>query len=350
MGGTSFSRDDYAARSATRSSTAKSLGIDPVAATFAYDHSIKSGAIKAGVHASLKPQGANREARDSAAHPVSVPIVVILDTTGSMAEVPKLIQSKLPKLMGSFLDDKASGKAYLGDGYPAILIGAVDDYDAMLHYADDAMLRAEGALQVGQFESGIEIDDNLTNIWLTEQGGGTYSESYELALYFAARHTAHDHFDKRGRRGYLFLIGDEHSYASVRPAQVKAVFGDSIQSEIPLADMIAEAQERYHVFFVIPKMTNHYGDPELERYWAKQLGQQNVIKLNNPDKICECIVGAVALCEEFVGVDDLGADLGMDASLKNALVPLSRAGSGLGKFSAAGLAPVVGSSAGSERL
>ena len=67
-------------------------------------------------------------------------------------------------------------------------------------------------LQVGQFESDNRMDENLENMILEGGGGGQKTESYELALYFMARHTAIDCYAKRGRRGYLFVIGDEMAY------------------------------------------------------------------------------------------------------------------------------------------
>ncbi len=334
MGGSTYSSSDYSARSSRRASVARDKGIDLKASTFAHDHDIKTGKAAARVHASLSPMNARRESRDSAAHPVSVPIMVFLDTTGSMAQVPVMIQQRLSHLMGCFLDDKASGKKYLGEGYPAIMIGAVDDYDA---------LRGEGSLQAGQFESGIEIDDNLTNLWLTGRGGGTYEESYELALYFAAQRTEHDHWDKRKRKGYCFLIGDEHAYPSVRRGQVEGILGGSIQEDIPLKEIVRQAQARYHVFFVIPNMTQHYSDASLERYWVDLLGQQNVLKLEDPSKICELIAGAVAICEENVGIDAINSDLGT----MTALVRLSQ--SGVATRASEAL-PVVGKATPIERL
>lgn len=342
MGASSYSRDDYVVRSSLRATTAKTKGISHTAATFAYDHDIKTGASKPKVHPSLKPTNAMRECRDSATHPVSVPIGILMDTTGSMGRVPIMLQERLTRLMGCFLEDKASGKKYLGDGYPAIMIAAVDDFDAMRG--------PEGTLQVGQFESGIEIDDNLTNLWITSNGGGTYEESYELGLYFYARHTVHDHWEKRGKKGHLFIVGDEHAYRTVRKAQVAETIGDNIQADIPLAEVLAEVKERYHVFFIIPNMTNHYGDPQLEKDWVELLGQQNVLKLEDPSKICEMVAGAVAICEEYVGVDDLADDLHVGADFTKSLIPLSKVGAAVGKYSAAGLPEIAGTTAGVERL
>lgn len=297
MGKTRFSEDEYTSRAKTRAATGS--------ATFAYDDDIGKGRVAAKVHATLSPHGAFRESRDSETHPETLPIAVFCDTTGSMGKVPRIIQKALPKLMGTFVDDKLSGKKYLGEAYPAILIGGIDDFVAQRGYGGD------GALQVGQFESGIEIEDNLTNLWLTGNGGGTYEESYELALWFMAHRTAHDAMDKRGKKGYLFLIGDEHAYNTVKPEQIEKLIGVSTQG-ISLGDVIPEAQKLYHVFFVIPNLSQHYHDESLERYWVNLLGQQNVIKLEDPEKICDCIAGAVAISEGYVDLGDLKTD-GVDA-------------------------------------
>ena len=84
-------------------------------------------------------------------------------------------------------------------------------------------------LQVGQFESDNRMDDDLSRILLEGGGGGQKTESYELAMYFMARHTATDCYDKRGKRGYLFMIGDEMAYPRVKRAEVAAVIGDGLQ-------------------------------------------------------------------------------------------------------------------------
>lgn len=337
MGGSTYSSDDYAARVSYRASVG--------APVFKHHDAVSSGRAS-GVHPSLDPKGVKvRESRDSDAHPVTVPVAVIMDTTGSMAGVPPILEKALSKLMGTFLDDKASGKRYLGDGYPAVLVGAIDDYTCT---GDRG-----GTLQVGQFESGIEIDNDLENILLTAQGGGSYEESYELALYFFARHTAHDHWEKRGRKGYLFLIGDEHPYPYVSPEQVAGVIGDTLQARIAVRDVIAEVQERYHVFFIIPNMTSHYSDAKLRRDWSELGLGQNVLLLEEPEKVCELIAATVALCEENVGLDDLAADDLGDVS--RALVAVGAAvgsggGGALAKVSADTLPAVSGVAGEIERL
>lgn len=294
-------RSSYSSRISDRAATASVKNISIADATFDYNYKIKQGEAPPAVNEKLKPFKVDRESRDSNGER-KVPIGVIFDTTGSMASVPGILQQQLTKLFDLFITDKTSGKSYLGEGYPDILMGAVDDFAAM---------RGDGALQVGQFESGIEVDDDLTRVWLTGHGGATYEESYELAMYFLARHTSSDHWDKRKRKGYCFIIGDEHAYPQVSARQVREIIGDDITKDIPMADMIKELQQRFHVFFIIPNMTSHYDDKQLLKYWVNLLGQQNTLKLADPRKICEMIVGAVAVCEEYVGIDDVAGDLGI---------------------------------------
>lgn len=342
MGFSSYSSSDYAARSTTRAATAKTVGITPSAATFAYSHGISTGAIKATVHPSLSPKGAKvRESRDSAEHSVTFPIGITLDTTGSMAEVPEIIQRELSKLMGFFLEERASGKKYLGEAYPAIMISAVDDYP-----------RGEraGCLQVGQFESALEIDDNLTNLWLTGNGGGGEPrESYDLALYFAAKHTVHDHLEKRGQKGCWFIIGDEMAYSEVDRNQVREVINtDPLQDNISIKEIIAEASEKYDIFYIMPNMTSHYKEARIVDFWKALLPQGHVIMLDDPTKICETIAGCVALSAETgVTLDDLKAD----GIVTSALVPLSQTTAvGKGTFNAGNLPAVAGNPGSNERL
>jgi len=338
MGSSSYSRADYDARVKHRASTGT-----PV---FKHSADIAAGKMRASVDPKLNPFGAKlRESRDSDAHPVTVPIAVIMDTTGSMQEVPSILEARLSKLMGAFLEDKASGKKYLGDGYPAIMIGAVDDFNAMR----GAFGSPEGTLQVGQFESGIEIDNDLERLWLTGHGGGTYEESYELAMFFVAWHTVHDHWDKRGRKGYLFIIGDEHPYPTITVERVKAVIGETIEADLSLKYVLDGVRERYHVFFIIPNLTSHYRDEKLQRDWIELLGQQFVLRLEEPEKVCEMIAGAVALTEEYVGLDELCADGIVDGAINNALVPLAQAAKSIDKFSAVGL-PQIGTTGGADRI
>ena len=285
MGGTYWSDNYYADREADRVKTGKTA--------FTYDVAMKSAPVSARkVHEKCDPYGVKfRESRDSDAHPNSVAIAVMFDVTGSMQTVPMVLQKKLGQLMGLLLR-----KSYVVD--PQILFGTIGDATC-----------DPGSLQVGQFESGIEMDDDLGRLWLVGGGGGSNEESYQNALYFFARHTAIDCWEKRGHKGYLFIIGDEKPYPKVSRAQVKSLIGDDLQDDIPVKAIIREVQERYHVFYVLPKGTSNYDHPEIETTWKGLLSPENFIKLEDPESVCESIGVAIGLIEGTVDMSAAEADL-----------------------------------------
>jgi hypothetical protein len=308
MGGSSYSDDLYSSRAADRAAR----GVP----TFDYDNKVKTGSVAKKVHDKLNPKGVTRESRDSAAHPDSLPIGVLLDVTGSMSTLPARIQKKIPQLMGLLIR-----KGYVTD--PQVLFGAIGDY-----FADEA------PLQVGQFESGLEMEDDLGNMWLEGGGGGTNHESYQLGLYFFARHTVTDAWEKRGKKGYLFIIGDEAPYAHLTRAEADAVFGDSIESNLETARLVADARERYHVFFIIPAGANHSTEAWLRKAWESLLGSENVLALDSPENVAETIAATIGICEGATDIDGIGADLhdvGSGAAagaITKALAPLARNATG----------------------
>lgn len=239
-------------------------------------------------HNSLDPRGIHaRESRDNAEHPESTAIAVMFDVTGSMGQVPVTLQQKLPELLGLLLR-----KAYVSD--PQILFGAIGDATC------DAV-----PLQVGQFESDNRMDENLTNIFLEGGGGGQQTESYELAMYFIARHTVTDCWEKRGRKGYLFIIGDEMAYPYINREEVRAHIADGLEVNIALADLVKELRRRYHVFYLLPKAAIYGGDPQILGFWRTLLGQ-TVLELEDAEAVCETIALAIGIME---GNTDLRAGI-----------------------------------------
>jgi len=293
MGYSSYSDEFYKGRVASRKATGT--------ATFIHDATVRSGKVKAGVHASLNIHGKIREARDSKEHPNSTPVAIVFDQTGSMHSVPRIMQDKLPQFMGLVLR-----KGYIED--PAVLFGAIGDYNN----------HEDAPLQIGQFESGIEMDDNITHIYLEGGGGGSYEESYQNALYFFAHRTRCDAFEKRGKKGYLFIIGDEKAYSRSTKSELQTLIGDGAQADASLDEIVAAVKEKWEVFFIIPSGTSHYDDPVLENFWKKYLGQ-NVIKLEDPNAICETIGLAIGLMEGTASADGMAGDL-KDVGASDAIV------------------------------
>ncbi len=299
MGSSSWSTDAYEEAARVR----KAAG----ASSFAYSNAARSSGTWT-IHPTLNPYGVKfRESRDSDTHPRSNAISVLFDETGSMGHIPRVFQEKLGELMNVLLT-----KGYIQD--PQILFGAFGDATC------DHI-----ALQIGQFESGVEMDENLRNIILEGGGGGTAHESYELALYFMARHTSIDCWEKRGRKGYLFLIGDEMAYPFVHQQQVEKHLGDKLQENIPLRQIITEVQRRFHFFFIFPRNASHGRDDRIHNFWRDLLGQ-NFLFLDDEKAVSETIALTIGLTEEAISLaegaqdlSDAGASQGAIAAATNAL-------------------------------
>jgi hypothetical protein len=301
MGQSQWSDAAYQARQHRRHTTGQTA--------FTYDDHVRTTG-KLEVHPQMNPYRVTRESRDSADHPESVAIAVIFDVTGSMGSVPRVLQSKLGALMRVLIQ-----RGYVA--HPQMLFGAVGDA-----YCDHV------PLQIGQFESGLEMDDELGKIYIEGGGGGQVCETYELALYFLARHTAVDCFDRRGKKGYIFTIGDEKPYETVHRQHVQAYIGDEIRRNIPVKQIVAELQERYEYFHIIPAATAHGSSPDVQACWRALLGER-VLLLDDAAAVCETIALTIGLWEGTLddldaGADDLmraGSDSGATGSATAALAP-----------------------------
>ena len=298
MGGGSWTTEVYREHEDLRARTGRSA--------FDYsDHTKRVPKDEWKAHPTLDPLGVRvRESRDSLDHPESLAIAVHFDVTGSMSTLPTIFQKKLGELNGLL-----QRKGYVE--HPQIMFGAIGDA-----YTDQV------PLQVGQFESDNRMDEDLGKIFLEANGGGQKKESYDLALYFMARHTEIDCWEKRGQKGYLFIVGDELAYPKVIRSQVRKVIGDILREDISLEKIVEEVKSRYELFFVIPSSISSYaGDIEVLSFWKRLLGE-NVLKLDDPEAICEVIAVQIGLCE---GTTDLDAsdrhlkELGVSTSTRLAV-------------------------------
>jgi hypothetical protein len=255
----------YAARTATRSTKA-------IFARRTIDPALDPARIKL------------REARDSVAHPNSTPIIVGLDVSGSMGVLAEnLVRKGLGVLFQGILDNKVIADPHL----MAMAIG-----DAACDQAP---------LQVTQFETDIVITQQVEKIFVEGGGGGNNHESYQLPWYFAATRTSLDSFEKRGKKGFLFTVGDEMPPTGLPAAHIRQVLGADAHQDLALREVLTMAERMYHVFHVVVEEGNFArGNPDaVVDAWRDVLGQR-VIRLADYTKLAEVIISAIEVTE---GVD-----------------------------------------------
>ena len=175
-----------------------------------------------------------RESRDSADSPESTPIIIGFDDTGSMGYLAQEIaKNSLNKTLTEIYNKNPVTN-------PHVMCAAIGN-------AGDV-----GPLQVTQFEADIKIVEQLLDLWIPLRGCGDSGDP--LIWYFAAKHTSIDSWEKRGKKGFLFTIGDDSIKGHIFCHYFNEIFGDEIKgSYLEIEDILEMAQEKYHVFHIITK-------------------------------------------------------------------------------------------------
>lgn len=299
MGGGRWDSDAYASARSVRASTG--------ASDFKHTDDVLSGKAPRKAHITLDPtkfKNGMRESRDSDEHPETLPIAIFFDKTGSMGDIPRTLAKKLEKLMETVIK-----KA--GVPHPQVLVGAIGDATC------DPI-----PFQAGQFESDNRVDEQLRSLVLDGGGGGQIFESYGLVHYFAAKHTSCDAFEKRGKKGYLFTMGDEASWP-VRRSEIQAIFDFDPGQDFTMEQVVAMAQEKWEVYHLRNLDGSYATSSEVRDFWAKLLGER-VINVDNSALVCEVIAGIIHALESAKGLDAVVSDLGLSgadaASVRGALV------------------------------
>ncbi|MCR5527725.1 MAG: hypothetical protein K6F49_00745 [Saccharofermentans sp.] len=174
-----------------------------------------------------------RESRDNLDSPLSTPVIIGFDVTASMGYLAgEIARNALNDMIVTILRNKAVND-------PQVLCAAIGDVKS-----------DEAPLQVTQFESDIRMVSQLMTLCLEGGGGGNEGESYNLLWYFASRHTKTDCFDKRGKKGVLFTIGDDKCHPALSVAEIRKAFGDDVPYNLSNEELLWEVQKKYDIFHI----------------------------------------------------------------------------------------------------
>lgn len=270
MGSGRYDIDNATARATFRSMHSASVS--------AHTDAIKSGKTKAGLHPDLNVRNKlRRECRDNDDNPTAFPIVVMLDVTGSMTRIPDLLVNELPKLVAAVRDRGVIE-------HPALLNIAVGDANS-----------DQAPLQVGEFESSDElIEAHLSKVWLEGKGGGQYSESYDLGLLYVNDCVDTDHWDKRGGKGLLVVIGDEGFYDPVQVKHFEKLTGQAAENRT-MASLLNALQTKWDVFVIRPGGTSCFEMATVRDRWRSVLPAERVIDVEDWHDINGLIAGTASI-------------------------------------------------------
>lgn len=272
MGGSSFSYDDWS----TKSTAYANKTADKIYTASRLDESIDPSKMKNGI----------RESCDSTDNPNSTPVIIGLDFTGSMRNIPAyMIKTGLGEMFKEIYNRKPVSD-------PQVLFCGIGDVDA----GDKA------PFQAGQFESQCDLlTDGLEKFWLSGcSGGGNYYESYDIPYYFAANMTKCDSYLKRNKKGFIFTIGDEPPPSILKASSVKKIFGYEAQSDTTFEQIINQVSKTWIPFHIIMEEGSHpqhFGLDSVLDPWQKLLGQ-NAIVCSDYTKLSEVIV---SILEVYAG-------------------------------------------------
>ncbi|MBR6513296.1 MAG: hypothetical protein IKT46_00540 [Clostridia bacterium] len=230
-----------------------------------------------------------RESRDATEGSGSTPIIIGFDVTASMGYLAKeLATNSVHSTVTKLLNESCCSA-------PQILCAAIGDCKSDKY-----------PLQVTQFESDIRIIEQLLELCLEGGGGGNNGESYNLLWYFAAHHTRHDHFDKRGKKGYIFTIGDDLCHPSLSSAEINSNFSSYQKYDISNQELLLEAQKRYHVFHIhIDRGIT--ADTEIFQKWTALMpGRCALIGIKDIDCLSDLITTIITYTEGASLNDALG--------------------------------------------
>ena len=217
-----------------------------------------------------------RESRDSDDSPESTPIIIGFDVTGSMGYLAaEIAKNSLNRTVTEIYDKQPVTN-------PHIMCAAFTSPGAM------------GGLQVTQFEADIRIVEQLLELKV-RFGGNQYSYD-PLVWYFAAKHTAIDSYSKRGKKGFIFCIGDEVCWTNptmkFTSDEIKYTFGDNVPMGAGFAKLLETAEEKYHVFHI----TTGSRIEKSDQTWRKFMpGRTAVLPSEKINNLSEVIISIMQL-------------------------------------------------------
>jgi hypothetical protein len=246
-----------------------------------YDFSDDPGVLKKKDTDYAKAAGSNYKGAGARGVPAPVgktlrtdsptPLVFAVDVTGSMGEWPGIIFNKLPVLYHEarqWLPDIEISFAAIGDAYSD-----------------------RHPVQVCDFGRDRALEASINSIYPEGGGGGGARESYELFAYYYARHCDMP----KAQKALFVFCGDEGFYEKIIRMHAKNLFGDDLKEDVSAKVAFKELQEKFDVYNLRVDYSDTKLDADIRKQWQDALGQQYVLRLEDPRRIVDCVLGLAAM-------------------------------------------------------
>lgn len=199
------------------------------------------------------------------------PVVVGIDTTGSMSDWPKTFFNKLPLLY-------AEAVKYLPGC--EISFQAINDY-----HADTEAV----ALQPAPFEKEAKLDECIGQLYPYGGGGANQVESYDI---FAAYNTLMQ-TPKSIIKPIVIILGDEAPYSNI-PEEVATQYGlETTDTE----EIFRRLHDKCDVFLIRKKYFGSNSDTRIIKKWKDTALMENerILTLDDPNRVVDVILGVLGI-------------------------------------------------------
>lgn len=224
---------------------------------------------------------------------LSVPVEIMLDTTGSMGSNVDIALQKIPDLR----DNLASVMRPNCEAH--IATGVFNDTD------DTFSDRSPGIVMTrSQFEMTQKMAEQMLLHVPMRNGGGNGKEDSQLAL-FGAAYLSSFYINRIGLRSYHFTITDDAALSYIEKAQLIRVYGKDVfeavaenghdldPDNLPSTNEVVQSLlTRAHAFCILVRSSDR-----VTRYWTELMGAERVIAIPSTDLVSEVIAVTVGLTE-----------------------------------------------------
>ncbi len=219
-----------------------------------------------------------RESRDSEDSPESTPIIIGFDATGSMGYLAaEIAKNSLNKTATMILEKRP----------------VTDPHIMCAAFTEPTSSGYGNPLQVTQFEADIRVVEQLLEFSL---GGGNMYSYDALVWYFAWKHTSIDSLEKRGKKGFLFCIGDEigddgKGYI-LSSHNIRYTFGDEYSPNYRTRELAELCGKKYEIFHII---TGSHTGASLKTWEPLLPGRNAIVESENIQYVSEVMISIMQL-------------------------------------------------------